>query len=193
MRWTSLIAIALLLAVPACSRSSGPTTPRGGTTGKDQSSQKEERTKPCHPGCFPAGTLVETPDGPRAIESLGRGDVVTLVGQDGVPARGVVNATFQTTNRLVEVRTESGNLVTTETQPLCLRDSGFRAGGELVEGDVIWQWVGDQRRAVRVRAVMPTGQETHVFNLVVDESAVFVAGGFLARGKPPADPRPDAR
>jgi hypothetical protein len=29
-----------------------------------------------------------------------------------------------------------------------------------------------------------------VFNLVVGESAVFVAGGFLARGKPPlvADP-----
>jgi hypothetical protein len=27
--------------------------------------------------------------------------------------------------------------------------------------------------------------EVDVFNLVVGESAVFVAGGYLARGKPP--------
>jgi hypothetical protein len=34
-------------------------------------------------------------------------------------------------------------------------------------------------------AVVPIGRETPVFNVVVGESAVFIAGGFLARGKPP--------
>ena len=64
---------------------------------------------------------------------------------------------------------------------------GFRPAGELSPGDLIGRWEGGERRPARVRAVVPTGRETQVFNLVVGESAVFVAGGFLARGKPPPD------
>jgi hypothetical protein len=85
----------------------------------------------------------------------------------------------------VEVRTESGSLLTTETQPLCLREGGFRRAGELVAGDLIWRWTGGERRASRVQAVVPTGREEAVYNLVVGDSAVFIAGEFLARGKPP--------
>jgi hypothetical protein len=128
---------------------------------------------------------VATPDGPRPIESLGRGDLVTLVAPDGTLTRGPVDASFQTCNRLVEVRTESGSLLTTQTQPLCLQEGGFRPAGELAEGDLIWRWDGGERRPTRVRAVVPTGREVAVFNLVVGESAVFIADGFLARGKPP--------
>jgi hypothetical protein len=85
----------------------------------------------------------------------------------------------------MEVQTEAGNLRTTATQPLCLREGGFRPAGELVPGDGIWRWEGGERRPACVRAVVPTGAAVEVFNLVVGESAVFVADGFLARGKPP--------
>jgi hypothetical protein len=51
---------------------------------------------------------------------------------------------------------------------------------------MIWQWADGKRRSVRVKAVILTEVDAPVFNLVVGESAVFVAGGFLARGKPPA-------
>ena len=37
-----------------------------------------------------------------------------------------------------------------------------------------------------VREVVDTGRDEPVFNLILGDSAVFVAGGFLARGKPPA-------
>jgi hypothetical protein len=107
------------------------------------------------------------------------------VGPDGAPTSGLVDTSFETCNRLVEVRTESGSLLTTETQPLCLRNGGFRPAGKLAEGDVIWRWEGGERRPAQVREVVPTGREASVFNLVVGESAVFVAGGFLARGKAP--------
>jgi len=177
MRRLSAFAVALVLGVSACSSSV--------TTGKVQPTKPESPPPPCHPGCFPAGTVVATPDGPRPIESLGRGDVVTLVAPDGTLTSGTVDASFQTCNRLVEVRTESGNLLTTQTQPLCLQGGGFRHAGELAEGDVIWRWAGAGRRPARVRAVVPAGREAAVFNLVVGESAVFIADGFLARGKPP--------
>jgi hypothetical protein len=178
MHRLSPFAVALVLGVAACSPNSAPTD-------KGKAGKQEPPPPPCHPGCFPAGTAVATPEGPRPIEAIARGDVVTLVGPDGTPTSGTVHATFQTWNRPVEVRTESGNLLTTETQPLCLHAGGFRPAGELAAGDRIWRWEGGERRPARVRAVVPTGRETPVFNLVVGESAVFVADGFLARGKPP--------
>jgi hypothetical protein len=53
-----------------------------------------------------------------------------------------VEGVFVTTNRLIEVRTSAGSLVTTETQPLALADGGLRAAGELKAGDEVWRWVG---------------------------------------------------
>jgi hypothetical protein len=177
MRRLSSFAVALVVGVSACSSSV--------TTGKVQPTRPESPPPPCHPGCFPAGTVVATPDGPRPIEALGRGDLVTLVSPDGTLTSGTVDSTFQTCNRLVEVRTESGSLLTTQTQPLCLQGGGSRPAGELAEDDLIWRWEGGGRRPARILAVVPTGREAAVFNLVVGESAVFIADGFLARGKPP--------
>jgi hypothetical protein len=163
----------LLLGLPACSA-----TPSSG------SKQQQGPPPPCHPGCFPAGTTIATPDGLRPIESIGVGDVVTLIGADGTPTRRIVSSTFHTCNLLVEVQTDAGRLLTTRTQPLCLADGEFRTAGDLAEGDVIWRWVDGERRPARVRSVLPKEGEVEVYNLVVGESAVFVAGGFLARGKP---------
>jgi hypothetical protein len=142
---------------------------------------------PCHPGCFPAGTLVVTPAGVRAIEVIRKGEVVTIVGTDGTVTNGAAEAVFQTCNRLYAVRTEMGTLLTTETQPLCLRAGGFKPAGELKPGDQIWRWEDGKRTPARVTEVVIDGREVTVFNLVVGTDKVFVANGFLARGKPPAE------
>jgi hypothetical protein len=177
MRPFAFIVVPLLLAAVSCSPTAG-TGPRTGTTGGSP-------PPPCHPGCFPAGTAIVTPEGSRPVESIRPGDVITLVGSNGQTIRESVESIYQTSNTLVEVRTESGNLLTTTTQPLCLESGELRPAGKLVAGDRIWRWEGDQRRSTVVREVVPTGREAAVFNLVVGESAVFIANGFLARGKPP--------
>jgi hypothetical protein len=182
MRRFYALAVVLMLCFSACSGSPA-------TTGKEAKETKETRERdplePCHPGCFPSGTMITTLDGPRPIESIREGDPVTLIGDDGTATSGKVGSTFQTCNRLVEVQTDFGTLLTTRTQPLCLRDGGFRRASDLAEGDYIWRWQHGERQAARVKSVTLTGRETQVFNLVVGESNVFVAGEFLARGKPP--------
>jgi hypothetical protein len=142
---------------------------------------------PCHPGCFPAGTPVLAPDGVRRIERVRVGDVVTTVGPDGRAGRGTVERLYTTTNALVEVRTDTGTAVATDAQPFCLTDGQFRRAGDLKPGDRVWQWRDGKRAEVVVRAVAPTGRQEAVFNLIVGDSATFVAGGFVVRGKPPAD------
>jgi hypothetical protein len=140
---------------------------------------------PCHPGCFPAGTLVLTPKGPRAIDTIRAGDGVTVVRPDGTGVAGKVQSVFVTRNRLLKVETEAGDLLTTETQPLVLADGTIRAAGELQAGDRVFRWQDGKRQAVRVRAVHATDRVEQVFNLVLGDSEVFVADGFLARSKPP--------
>src|SRR5919204_6606228 len=86
MRRLFPFAVALVLGVAACA-------PNPETTGKAKSG-KEERYPPCHPGCFPAGTAVATPDGPRPIETIRPGDVVLHVPAAGAPAPARVASVF---------------------------------------------------------------------------------------------------
>jgi hypothetical protein len=141
---------------------------------------------PCHPGCFPAGTAIRTLDGTRPVESIHEGDIVATVNADGSASSHKVLSVFTTKNRLIEVRTEAGNLVTTQTQPLALADGGIRVAGELKVGERIWRWDGHERKAVTVNSVSSTGREEPVFNVVLGDSVIFVANDFLARSKPPA-------
>lgn len=143
--------------------------------------------EPCHPGCFPAGTPIRTPNGVTPIELVCAGNTVTTVSAEGQSGTSKVENVFITRNRLLEVRTAAGNLVTTETQPLALKQGGFRAAGELKAGDEIWRWFGNERRATAILGVAPTGQEAQVFNLVLGAPTTFIAGDFLARSKPPVD------
>jgi hypothetical protein len=148
-----------------------------------------ERPKPipCHPGCFPEGTPVRVPGGTRAVEKVGVGDLVTVIGADGKAGTAKVAGVFTTRNRLLKVSTDAGDLVTTQTQPLALAGGGLRAAGELKAGDRVLKWDGTARREAVVRGVAPAGREEAVYNLVLAEPGLFVADGFLARSKPPAD------
>jgi uncharacterized protein (TIGR03067 family) len=146
----------------------------------------ELRFPPCHPGCFPAGTRVLVPGGNTAIERIREGDRVRTIDAEGKLSSGKVTGVFTTRNRVLEVRTEGGTVVTTATQPVALERGGFRAAGELKPGDRIWRWAGGKRRAAAVTAVTPAGREVEVFNLILGEPTGFVAGGFLVRSKPPA-------
>lgn len=150
---------------------------------------------PCHPGCFPAGTTVVVPGGTWRIETIRAGDTLTTINPDGQAISSTVEKVFTTTNQLIETRTDRGTLICTAAQPLCLAAGGLRPAGDLKPGDRIWQWRNGQRAEAVVRAVVTTDREVPVFNLILTNSAIFVAGDFLARGKPPAEdatPKPDA-
>src|SRR5262245_58411667 len=109
--------------------------------------------EPCHPGCFPAGTQIQTPAGAKAVENVRAGDVVTTIGPDGKPGQGKVASVFVTDNRLIQVQTDAGMLTTTKTQPLALAGGELRAAGELKAGDRIYTWDGKQRKPATVRTV----------------------------------------
>jgi hypothetical protein len=155
----------------------------------------ERLFEPCHPGCFPHGTFVETPTGPRRIETLQVGDLVTSLDARGEPIAVPIQAVFRTDNRLWEVATAAGVVVTTETQPLCISldtspgTSGdqVQTAGKLQPGDTIVRWEGGAPQSEAVESVRQTERIEPVINLVLEGGQYFIASGTVARSKPPAE------
>lgn len=189
MRRSHLLVLVVTAFAVGCSDTPKTTSPAT-TKPTEQKKMDGPPPPPCHPGCFPSGTLVVTPTGVREIQTVGKGETVTLIGTDGKPTTGAVETVFETCNKLIEVRTDAGTLTTTETQPLCLTAGGFREAGKLTVGEKIWRWDNGERKSVTVKEVSAPVREAAVFNLVVGDGKVFVANGFLARGKPPVTGHP---
>lgn len=150
----------------------------------------QQSLEPCHPGCFPHGTLVSTPTGPRKIETIAVSDRVCSISLAGDKKSLAVQSIFRTHNRLWEVQTDRGLLVTTETQPLCTLLDKHIPAGELQAGDALLIWddsepIGNQLQEVRVVSVRQTENIVPVINLVLGNKEPFIANGFLARSKPP--------
>jgi hypothetical protein len=141
--------------------------------------------EPCHPGCFPAGTIVQIPGGTASVEKIQVGDSVTTVNAAGRTSTARVEAVSVTRNRLVEVKTSNGTVLTTETQPLALEKGDYRAAGELKPGDRVWRWSDNKRQAVDIVSVKVVPRQVQVYNLVLGVPTTFIAGDFLARSKPP--------
>ncbi len=142
--------------------------------------------EPCHPGCFPAGTLIDTDEGLREIQTVVIGDSITTIDENGERFWVQVEKIFITDNVLWRVKTDAGELLTTKTQPLCLATDRVLQVGELKPGDTILRREDGQIQPAKVIAIEPTDRIEKVYNLILGDSEIFIAGGYLARSKPPA-------
>jgi hypothetical protein len=148
----------------------------------DVSKPKEN---PCHPGCFPAKTNILTPDGARAVETIRAGDQILAVDKKGKPCPAKVRSVFVSQAFLVEIETDSGRLITTGKQPLCIAGGTCKTAEDLMPGEELLSWQDGKGQPTKVRAVQKTNKLAQVFNLVLEDQEYFIAGGFLVRSKPP--------
>jgi hypothetical protein len=149
----------------------------------------EVRSEPvkagCHPGCFPAGSVVRVPGGTKTIETVAFADWINTIKPDGALSKGIVVKVFKTRNRLVVVQTGMGRLLTTELQPFCLIEGGVRPAGELKKGAKVWGWRDGKRVSTTVEGIEAAGRSDEVFNLVLADQADFVVNDHVVRSKPP--------
>jgi len=153
----------------------------------EASVQTERLMEPCHPGCFPHGTRVETPGGAVKIEVIAEGDTVFMISPGGEKKSVAVLSIFRTRNRLWEVETDRGTLLTTETQPLSVSATESQAVGKLRPGDKVLYWADDSAHEATVQEIRQTDRIVPVINLVLGNREPFIANGYLARSKPPKD------
>lgn len=161
-----------------------------GKSGEGKVSPGEGAKVPPCPRCFAAGTLVATPDGDRAIETLKVGDLVwTKPEHGGKPFAAAITATHERDDQpiyrlaLESTRTDgavrSETLLVTPSHPFYVpakRD--FVQMGELRQGDLLQSLAdgegeGTSTRVVSARLYKPVGK---TFNLTVDVGHTFYVG-----------------
>ena len=134
-------------------------------------------------GCFPADTRILTSQGEVPIAGVLPGDTVISVDEQGQQVPAMVRSTHATRALLVVIRTAQGNLTTTFEHPLALASGGFRKAGELAPSDEIMTRHEGQILPASVTGVELLGTDTLVYNLTVDGSHTYIAGGFVVHNK----------
>src|SRR5262249_30711437 len=142
----------------------------GGGIGIEQQSQAGQ--PPC-PICLAIGTRIDTPDGPRAVETLRLGDPVWTLDATGLRVAGTVIALGSTPaptgHQVVRLRLGDGRTVTASPgHPL---PDGRRLG-DLRVGDVV-----DGSLVVSADLIPYAGHDT--YDLVASgPTGVYLAGGI---------------
>jgi len=129
--------------------------------------------------CVVQGTLVETPEGPRRVESLQVGDPVVTLGPSGPELGWVVAISRHHTLRHLEMRFSDGSaLAVTPSHPIAT-GSRWQPAGTLEPGSAVLSASGNvQLTDVRVRYGPVT-----VYDLTVQPRPSFIANGVLVHNK----------
>ncbi len=122
--------------------------------------------------CFGAGTLVQTPDGLRAVEILRPGDLVLTGDAEGTRRTDSIVSVHQSiASRTLRLIAGGETIVTTEGHPFARRGIGWTRAGDLKPGDQI---VARNGQAL-VEAV-ELGSSQPVWNLKLAASHVYLVG-----------------
>jgi hypothetical protein len=133
----------------------------------------EKGQKPNIGSCFSGGTLVLTPGGPRAIETLGAGDqVLTGDGKGGTSSVSTIGAVHQSwAGSTLALVLDKETIVTTAGHPFWTPGQGWIRAGDLAPGDLVLAASGPARlEAIERRAGRP------VWNLRLDHCSTFLVG-----------------
>jgi hypothetical protein len=133
----------------------------------------EKGQKPRTATCFAAGTLVLTPDGPRAIETLRAGEHVVAgdaSGRTGSPAT-IATVLHASAEGMLALVLNRETIVTTAGHPFWVPGRGWTRAGDLAPGASVLAANGpDQINAIEVRPGGP------VWNLRLEGAAGFLVG-----------------
>jgi predicted lipid-binding transport protein (Tim44 family) len=131
-------------------------------------------------GCFAAGTLVATPAGPRAIETLALGDTVLAPDAGGRLVPATVEGVYLNFAPLLTLTTDRGMLRTTAEHPLLAgRGDHFLRADQFAVGTALTHRGG----AARVTAIARGEREVAVYTLSVGAPHTFLADGFTVHNK----------
>jgi predicted lipid-binding transport protein (Tim44 family) len=134
-------------------------------------------------GCFPAGTVIQTPTGRTPIEKLSAGDRVRAVNTEGKTIEAGVEKLFATRSAIITIETERGALRTTPEHPVGLPGGSFLEAGKLRPGQKVLVWNDGILNPAGVIRTSTQQHEEVVYNLSVDSPHTFLAGDFLVHNK----------
>jgi hypothetical protein len=134
--------------------------------------------------CFPAGTMVATPDGDQAIETLAAGSLVVSWSSDrGAPVTArVLHVKRRRARELLELTLGDGRtLRVSANHPLFVpARADWVPAGDLRAGNRLGVLADGQLSPVAITAIATRTTDVDVYDLSVESTHAYFAGGVLA-------------
>jgi predicted lipid-binding transport protein (Tim44 family) len=134
-------------------------------------------------GCFPAGTMIQTPAGQTPIEKLSVGEKVRAVNPEGGMVEAGVEKLFAARSPVITIGTDRGALRTTPEHPVGLPGGIFLEAGKLRPGQKVLILNDGVFNPAVVIGTSTQEREEVVYNLSVGSPHTFLAGNFLVHNK----------
>jgi predicted lipid-binding transport protein (Tim44 family) len=134
-------------------------------------------------GCFPAGTLIRTPQGQAPIETLVIGEAVLAMDPENRIVKAKADELLVTRSRILRIETDHGVLRTTIEHPVRRLQGEFARAGELKAGDRVLAWAHGALIPATVLSTTFEKQEQQVYNLRTTWPHTFLASDFVAHNK----------
>lgn len=133
-------------------------------------------------GCFAAGTPIETPAGPRAIETLAAGDALLSPRRESLEDNAALAVHEVDAPSMVELRTAAGAVRVTPEHPFMLADGRLKLAGALAPGERLR---GFEAGAPVERELLQTRRVAGgpAFNLTAGRPESFLAAGLAVHNK----------
>ncbi|MDI1250635.1 MAG: polymorphic toxin-type HINT domain-containing protein, partial [Lacunisphaera sp.] len=131
-------------------------------------------------GCFAPGTLIATPTGPQAIETLQLGDTVLAPQPDGQLAPAPITGVYLNFAPLLVLHTAQGELRTTDEHPLLTPAGDFLPAGGLGIGATLVRADG---RPAAIQSITHAAGAGPVYTLQVAGPHTFIADDFIVHNK----------
>lgn len=134
-------------------------------------------------GCLIEGTMIQTPQGPVAIEKVKQGDTIT-----GLIAGRLQEVTVQALlvvhpDEYLEITAGKNRIVVTGEHPFMTTPGEFRQASFLKRGHTIYRADGGRPKPVRISSVKRIPAWNPAFNLMVIPGGTFIAEGFIVHNK----------
>ena len=130
-------------------------------------------------GCVAAGTLIETPNGPRTIESLRVGDAV-LSRLSGRPITATVQAVYAVDpEEFIELTAAGHTLQVTPEHPIQIGEGVFMRADQLKPGTTLF----GNHTCTPLTEFKRFPADRRAYNLLVSPGGVFFANGLLVHNK----------
>lgn len=134
-------------------------------------------------GCFEEGTLIATPQGPRAIEQLHPGDLVWGNIKGKHEKAQIVSTSQVSPKHYLQLKLATGIIHVTKEHLFAIQQGKFRRAANLRPGDKVIIWQNNQWQTIPIIAVRTIKSNKPAFNLLVDSGATYFANGVLVHNK----------
>jgi hypothetical protein len=132
-------------------------------------------------GCFPAGTIISTPNGICDIARLSNGDLVLAVDihTNQIRKRKILKVVVHDANKIWVLRLSDGSVLRTTAVHSFLINGIWKKASQIREGDKLAVYSSQGVRDITIDASEASDSVETVYNLIVDGDFNFIASGIL--------------